>query len=107
MRSKKMKGPTSRRRTVGSARLTAKPPMSLERGMISCSIASLAKASPGRGSVPGKKDMGASVDVDMLRKVTAGPVLAIVAKEERCVSERAVGGLRDRPGLPDSGRGFD
>ena len=35
-------------------------PMSLVRGMISCSIASQAGASPASGSGPGKKDMGGS-----------------------------------------------
>ena len=60
MRSKKMNGPTSRRWRVGRARRTWKPPISLVRGMIRFSIASQAKASPGRGSLPGKKDMAHS-----------------------------------------------
>ncbi|MBW8320194.1 MAG: hypothetical protein K0M49_08650 [Arenimonas sp.] len=39
--------------------------------------------------------MGASVDVKMLRKVTDALVSAIVAKEERCVAERAKSALRE------------
>ena len=58
MRSKKMNGPTSRRLAVGSARRTSKPPMSLALGITISSIASQAKASPGDGSLPGKKLMG-------------------------------------------------
>jgi hypothetical protein len=44
--------------TVGSARRTCRLPISLVRGMIRCSIASHAGASPASGSFPGKKDMG-------------------------------------------------
>jgi hypothetical protein len=57
MRSKKMNGPTSLRSRVGNARRTAKPPISLDRGMIRFSIASQANASPAAGSFPGKNDM--------------------------------------------------
>src|SRR5215213_1369303 len=57
MRSKKMNGPTSRRLAVGSARRTWKPPMSLALGITISSMASQAKASPGVGSLPGKKLM--------------------------------------------------
>src|SRR5437867_268662 len=64
MRSKKMNGPTSRRFAVGSARRTAKPPMSLELGMTISSMASQAKLSPGLGSLPGKKLMGGSLAED-------------------------------------------
>ena len=52
-----MNGPTRRRFAVGSARRTSRLPMSLVRGMIRCSIASQAGASPAMGSFPGKKDM--------------------------------------------------
>src|SRR5215813_14711124 len=52
-----MNGPTMRRCADGSARRTEKPPRSLVRGTITRSIASHAWASPGRGSLPGKKLM--------------------------------------------------
>ena len=55
MRSKKMKGPTSRRLAVGSARRTSKPPMSLALGMTISSMASQAKASPGVGIIAGEE----------------------------------------------------
>src|SRR5271155_2992495 len=53
--SKKMNGPTMRERADGSARCTWKPPRSTVRGTISCSMASLACASPKAGSLAGKK----------------------------------------------------
>src|SRR5215470_16371902 len=55
--SKKMKGPTMRRLTWGSARRTAKWPTSTLRGTITRSMASAARASPGAGSLAGKKLM--------------------------------------------------
>src|SRR5580700_5676340 len=53
--SKKMKGPTMRRLTWGSARRTVKPPRSTLRGTITRSMASPAAASPGAGSGTGEK----------------------------------------------------
>src|SRR5262249_7746300 len=52
---RKMNGPTMRRCAEGRARRTVKPPMSLVRGMITRSMASHAYASPGAGSLAGKK----------------------------------------------------
>src|SRR5262245_37289745 len=52
-----MKGPTMRRLTWGSARRTAKWPTSTLRGTITRSMASAARASPGAGSLAGKKLM--------------------------------------------------
>src|SRR5262245_11889937 len=52
-----MNGPTMRRFTCGSARRTAKWPTSTLRGTTTRSMASAARASPGAGSLPGKKLM--------------------------------------------------
>src|SRR5262245_8858703 len=52
-----MNGPTMRRLTWGSARRTAKWPTSTLRGTITRSMASAARASPGAGSLAGKKLM--------------------------------------------------
>src|SRR5579862_1326856 len=56
-----MNGPTMRERAEGRARCTWKPPRSTERGTITCSMTSLARASPGAGSLPGKKLMLSSL----------------------------------------------
>src|SRR5215475_2356351 len=50
-----MNGPTMRRLTWGRARRTAKCPTSTLRGTTTRSMASAARASPGAGSLPGKK----------------------------------------------------
>src|SRR5215468_7101243 len=55
-----MNGPTMRRLVCGSARRTAKCPTSTLRGTITRSMASAAGASPGAGSLPGKKLMAIS-----------------------------------------------
>ena len=55
--SKKINGPTMRRRACGSARRTEKSPRSTLRGTMMSSMASQAGASPGAGSLPGKKLM--------------------------------------------------
>src|SRR5579862_321449 len=52
-----MNGPTMRARAEGKARCTSKSPRSTVRGTMICSIASLARASPSAGSLPGKKLM--------------------------------------------------
>src|SRR5256714_4066188 len=65
-----MNGPTMRRPTWGSARRTAKPPRSTLRGTIMSSMASLAGASPGAGSLPGKKVM---VCLTLPARADAGP----------------------------------
>src|SRR5271169_5319547 len=52
-----MNGPTKRARAEGKARCTSKSPRSTVRGTMICSIASLARASPSAGSLPGKKLM--------------------------------------------------
>src|SRR5712691_6911872 len=52
-----MKGPTMRRLACGSARRTVKWPTSTLRGTMMRSMASAARASPGAGSLPGKKLM--------------------------------------------------
>src|SRR5262245_43445272 len=81
-----MKGPTMRRLTWGSARRTAKWPTSTLRGTITRSMASAARASPGAGSLAGKK----------LR--TVSPLPMADAPPGRCRSGSAGSGNVERLG---------
>src|SRR5262245_41884575 len=101
-----MKGPTMRRFTWGRARRTAKWPTSTLRGTITRSIASAARASPGAGSLAGKKLIGfhsvADLSPGRRQATTIGVGLGDV---ERFGSGRLAGGierdlLHPRLGLP-------
>src|SRR5215467_10471546 len=97
-----MNGPTMRRLVCGSARRTAKCPTSTPRGTITRSMASAAGASPGAGSLPGKKLMAMTSLVIAPTRVAWRSALFDV---ERLGSGRLAGGIeRDllhaRLGLP-------
>src|SRR6516225_8752381 len=64
-----MNGPTMRRLACGSARRTTKCPTSTLRGTIMRSMASAEWASPGSGSLPGKKLMGSAPPASSLLHV--------------------------------------
>ena len=74
-----MNGPTKRGCAEGNARCTRKSPRSIERGTITCSIASLARASPRAGSLPGKKLMVVHYSffaIEPQTDVTGRPILS-------------------------------
>src|SRR5262252_5843005 len=99
--AKKVKGPTMRHFTWGRARRTAKWPTSTLRGTITRSMASAAGASPGAGSLPGKKLMA----MTSLLCPNACPRPSDLLDVERLSSGRLAGSIeRDllhaRLGLP-------
>src|SRR5712691_2642154 len=76
-----MKGPTMRRLACGSARRTVKWPTSTLRGTMMRSMASAARASPGAGSLPGKKLMALTLSLCHVQRLGPGRLAAGIERD--------------------------